>query len=76
MIDYRQHLSSDPKIMRGKPVIRGTRITVELLLRKFAGGYSIAEIMEMYPHVTNEGVLSALAYAADVLASEEQIVAA
>ena len=56
MIDYRDYLSSHPDIMRGKPVLKGTRITVELLLRKLAGGYSVAEVLEMYPHLTEEQI--------------------
>lgn len=56
---------SDPKIMVGKPVIRGTRITVELILRKFAAGQTTEEILEDYPHLTREGIRAALEYAAE-----------
>jgi uncharacterized protein (DUF433 family) len=52
----------DPKIMVGKPVIKGTRITVELLLRECAGGLSFAEIMDAYPHITEPDIRAALAY--------------
>lgn len=53
---------SDPKIMIGKPVIKGTRITVELILRKFAAGQTIEEILEDYPHLTHAGIKAALEY--------------
>jgi uncharacterized protein (DUF433 family) len=65
----------DPKIMVGKPVIRGTRITVELLVRECASGRSFAEIMDDYPHITEADIRAALAYAADYL-SREGLVAA
>ncbi len=55
----------DPSIMVGKPVIKGTRITVELLVRECAGGVSFAEITEAYPHITEADIRAALAYAAE-----------
>ena len=58
----------DPAIMVGKPVIRGTRITVELIVRRFADGYALADILDDYPHLTAEDVHAALAYAADAVA--------
>jgi len=56
---------SDPNVMAGKPVIRGTRITVELLLRKLAVGQTVNQILEDYPHITWEGLKAALEFAAD-----------
>ena len=61
----------DPKVMLGKPVIRGTRITVELILRKLAEGASEAELLDAYPRVTREDIQAAMLYAADTLAHEE-----
>ena len=58
----------DPEIMVGKPIIRGTRITVELIVRRFADGYTLADILDDYPHLTAEDVHAALAYAADAVA--------
>ena len=58
---------SDPKIMVGKPIIRGTRITVELILEKFAAGYTEDEILRAHPHITRDGVRAALAFAAEAL---------
>jgi uncharacterized protein (DUF433 family) len=57
----------DPNVMVGKPVIRGTRITVELIVRRFADGYTLADILDDYPHLTAEDVYAALAYAADAV---------
>lgn len=53
--------------MMGKPVIRGTRITVELLLEKFAADLSEDQILRAHPHITREGIRAALAFAAEVL---------
>lgn len=60
-------IASNPKVMMGKPVIRGTRITVELILEKFAAGYTEDEILRAYPHITREGIRAALAFAAEAL---------
>ena len=51
---------SDPGIMVGKPVIKGTRITVELILNKLAAGQTVEQILEDYPHLTREGIRAAL----------------
>jgi uncharacterized protein (DUF433 family) len=63
-------ITSDPKVMMGKPVIAGTRITVELILEKTAAGDSVDEILEDYPHLTRDGVLAALGYAARVFRAD------
>ena len=65
----------DPKVMLGKPVIRGTRIPVELLLRKLSEGATEADLLSAYPRLTREDIQAALAYAADVVAHEETILA-
>ncbi len=59
--------------MLGKPVIRGTRVTVELLLGKLSEGVTIQELLEAYPHLTKEDILAALSYSADVISREELI---
>jgi uncharacterized protein (DUF433 family) len=65
----------DPKVMLGKPVIRGTRIPVELLLRKLSEGATEVDLLSAYPRLTREDLQAALAYAADVVAHEETILA-
>jgi uncharacterized protein (DUF433 family) len=60
----------DPQVMMGKPVIKGTRITVELLVRECANGLSFADITDNYPSISEDDVRAALAYAADYLAHE------
>ena len=54
---------SDPNIMMGKPIIAGTRITVEHILEQLAGGRTIEQILEAHPHITREDVQTALSYA-------------
>ena len=63
----------NPKIMLGKPVIRGTRILVELIVRKIGEGASERDLLDAYPGLTPEGIRAALLYAADALAHEETI---
>jgi uncharacterized protein (DUF433 family) len=64
----------NPKVMMGKPVIRGTRLTVELILRKLSEGASEADLIEAYPRLTQEDIQAAIRYAADTLAHEETII--
>ena len=64
----------NPKVMMGKPVIRGTRIPVELLLRKLSEGAKERELLEAYPRLTKEDIHAAIRYAADTLAHEETII--
>ena len=63
----------NPKIMGGKPVIQGTRITVEHVLRKLGTDMSTEEIIADHPHLTTEDIYAAVAFAADHLAQEEII---
>ena len=76
MTNFTNHIESDPKVMLGKPKIKGTRITVEILLKKLAAGYTSEEIIKMYPHIKIDDVLAAIAYAASVIENEEVIKAA
>ena len=61
---------SDPDIHMGKRVVRGTRITVELILDKMAAGETVEQLLEEHPRLTREGVQAALAYAAETLRSD------
>ena len=71
MNEILKRIESNPKIMVGKPVIRGTRITVEHIMNELAGGMSVAEIVEQYgPRLTEEDVRAACAYASVLLSGE------
>jgi uncharacterized protein (DUF433 family) len=60
-------ITRDPKVLAGKPVIKGTRIAVEFILERLAANWSEAEILENYPHLTRKDILACLAYAHDVV---------
>lgn len=64
---YTDRIVSDQKIMLGKPVIKGTRITVELILKKLSEGMSSEELLQAYPHLSKEDILAARSYSADVI---------
>ena len=61
---------SDPKIMMGKPVIAGTRITVEMILEKLSAGETVEQILEAHPSLTNEAIRASLAFAAQALRAD------
>jgi uncharacterized protein (DUF433 family) len=60
-------IHADPSVMMGKPVIAGTRITVELILEKLAAGETVEELLAAHPRLTREAVRAALTYAAEAL---------
>lgn len=61
---------SDPKVMMGKPVIRGTRITVESIVERLGAGESIESILVAHPRLTREAVLAAVSFAAEALKAD------
>ena len=69
---HHDRIVSDPEVMLGKPVVAGTRIPVELVLRKLSQGASVEEL-DGYPRLTREDVAAVLDYAADVIALEEVV---
>ncbi|WP_396171099.1 DUF433 domain-containing protein [Flavobacterium sp.] len=58
-------------IMNGKPTIKGTRITVELILKKLSEGITVPDLVKIYPHLTTAQILAALEYAATIISNEE-----
>ena len=72
-MDWRDHIHSDDAILGGKPVIRGTRISVELVLEYVADGCSVADVLAAYPHLSEADVLAAVAFAHDMIAEEKSI---
>jgi len=61
---------SDPTVMMGKPVVAGTRITVELILEKLAAGESVEQILDAHPRLTREAIQAALAFAKEALRAD------
>jgi len=73
IIEMEERIVVNPKIMVGKPIIRGTRIPVDAILKRLADGMSVGEILEEYPNLTGEDIRAALRYVSEVLAGEEII---
>jgi uncharacterized protein (DUF433 family) len=70
MINWKEHIISSPDILSGKPVIKGTRISVELIIEKLSEGESIEQILQSYPHIGKNNIMACLAYAKDSLNHE------
>ncbi len=69
-MDWNVHIAVDPDILVGKPIVKGTRISVELLLDRFADGWSYDDILEAYPHLTRVQVQAAVSFAAELFKEE------
>ncbi|MDI6803405.1 MAG: DUF433 domain-containing protein [Bacteroidota bacterium] len=72
-MNHEERIVCDPNVMLGKPIIKNTRITVEVILRKLSSGYTMDEITSMYQNITKDDILATIDYAASVIASEEMI---
>ncbi len=70
-MNWKKRIIVDPEILVGKPVIKGTRISVEFIVDLLAGGWTIDQILEEYDHLTQENIKACLAYASDILKSEQ-----
>jgi uncharacterized protein (DUF433 family) len=70
-MEWRDHITFDPQILVGKPVVKGTRIAVELVVDLLAAGWSHQQILDSYPTLTEEGLRACLAYASELLHSEK-----
>lgn len=73
MTDWRDRIVCDPDILLGKPTIKGTRISVELILGWLANGWTYEQLIEAYPHISHADIQAALAYAAERLREDEYI---
>jgi len=69
-MDWRQRIVIDPDILVGKPVVKGTRMAVELIIDLMARGYTREQILEQYDHLTMDDIQACLAYASEALRSE------
>ena len=68
---YHNRIITDPEIMLGKPTIKGTRITVELVLRQLAQGITVQDILKNYPHLAKEDIYAAIEYATQLVEEEK-----
>lgn len=71
--DWRDHIHVHPEILAGKPVVRGTRLSVDFLLSLLAAGWSTDDILRSYPTLTREGLQAVFAFAADIVHQESVI---
>jgi uncharacterized protein (DUF433 family) len=70
-MELRERIIVDPKILTGKPVVRGTRISVELVVDLLAAGWSHDQILTSYPHLSEEDIRACLSYASELLREEK-----
>ena len=75
-MNWKEHISSDPSIMLGKMVIKGTRIPVELILEKLASDYSFDDLKKAYPRITTADIQACLLFAADNTKHEKTLAVA
>jgi uncharacterized protein (DUF433 family) len=71
VMDWRARIVADPNVLVGKPVIKGTRISVELVMDLLAAGYTPEQIRQQYDHLTPEDIQACLAYAGELIRSEQ-----
>lgn len=69
-MNWREHIHSDPDVLTGKPVVRGTRLAVNFLLELFASGWTTAQVLESYPQLTPEALRAVFAFAAEAMYEE------
>ena len=72
-MDWRERIVSNPDILIGKPSVKGTRISVELILGWLANGWTHEMLLESYPQLAREDILAALAFAAELMREEEYV---
>ena len=69
-MNWKDHIEVNPEVLVGKPIIKGTRISVELILDRMADGWSMEDVLSSYPHISREDVLAALSFASELFKEE------
>ncbi len=72
-MNWRDYIVSDPEILVGKPAVKGTRLSVELILDRLADGWTTEELFQAYPRLTPEALQAVFAFAAEVLKEEDYV---
>ena len=70
-MEWRERITTDPNILVGKPIIKGTRLAIELIIDLLAQGWSESEILRNYPGLTHEDIQACLMYTSEILRSEK-----
>jgi uncharacterized protein (DUF433 family) len=69
-MDWKKYIHSDPEILMGKPVVKGTRLAIDFLVGLFAAGWTEQQVLENYPNLTSESLRAVFAYVAEVMRDE------
>ena len=69
-LNWREYIESNPKVLFGKPVIKGTRISVDLILEKLSKGESFDQLLKAYPHINQNSIFACLSFAAEAIKNE------
>ena len=69
-MDWKDRIEVNPTVLVGKPIIKGTRISVELILERVADGWTMEDLLASYPHVSRDDVLAALSFASELFKEE------
>ncbi len=69
-MNWKDRIEVNPAVLVGKPIIKGTRISVELIMDRMADGWSIEDLLASYPHISREDVLAALSFASELFKEE------
>lgn len=69
-MDWKEYIHTDPGILVGKPVVKGTRLSVDFILGLFSEGWSIQQVMENYPHLSSESIRAVFSFAAECMREE------
>lgn len=72
-MDWRRHIDRHPDVLGGKPKIKGTRISVQLILERLGDGWTVEQIIESYPHIERPQIQACLAFAAESLATDDVV---
>jgi len=72
-MNWREHIVSDPEILVGKPLVKGTRLSVDLILDRLADGWTAEDLFKSYPRLTPEALHAVFAFAAEVLKDEDYV---
>lgn len=70
-MDWREYIEQNPQIMYGKPILKGTRIPVDLIIEKLSLGETLEDLLEAYPTLNRNHILSCLAYATAMIRNED-----
>lgn len=69
-MEWQKYIHSDPNVLLGKPVVKGTRLSIDFILRLFGNGWTVTQVLESYPQLTRDSLQAVFAFAAETLSQE------